>query len=102
MPVGEATEDCLCPLCLRERGGFAVRTVGRQRVEHIGDGEHPGADRDLLTGETIGVSAAVPVLVMGADDGRRGGEERDHLINNATASNPAAEAPRIGQAFTPR
>src|SRR5581483_3906830 len=42
----------------------AVRSVVRERVERVGDGEDPGAEGNRLGGQTVGIAAAVPVLVM--------------------------------------
>ena len=37
--------------------GVAVGAVVRDRVERVGDGEDPGAERDLLAAEAVGVAA---------------------------------------------
>jgi hypothetical protein len=62
---------------LREADRPAVWAVGRQRVERVGDREHARGERDLLAREAVGVAAAVPALVVVADDQRRLVEEVD-------------------------
>jgi hypothetical protein len=48
--------------------GGLVRTFVRERVEHIGNGDDPTADRDLLTAQPSRVAGAVPALMMGERD----------------------------------
>ena len=59
----------------RRRSASALRygTVGAHRVPGVAAGDHPGLERDLLAGEAVRVAAAVPALVMGADDRSRPG-----------------------------
>ena len=68
--------------------GGAVGAVVRDRVERVGDGEDPRAERDLL-GEPVGIAGAVPALVMGADDLNAGlvqeGDAADHLPRGVCA-----------------
>ncbi len=55
----------------------AVGAVGRHRVVGVAGEEDAGAERDRLAGEAVGVAAAVPALVGGADDRPDRGEELD-------------------------
>ena len=45
---------------------MAVGAVAGQRVEHIGDGEHPGRQGYLLTRESVRIASAIPALVVRA------------------------------------
>ena len=47
---------------------LAVGTVGAHRVPGVAAGDDPGLERDLFAGEAVRVAAAVPALVVGADD----------------------------------
>src|SRR5689334_5922552 len=51
---------------LVEGPGPAVGPVRRHRVERVGHRQDAGGERDLLTGEAVGVAAAVEALVMAA------------------------------------
>ena len=57
-------------LLLHHLAGFvrlecgAVHAVGRERVEHVGDGGDAAFDRDLVPGEAGGVAGAVDPLVV--------------------------------------
>ena len=58
--------------------GAPVRTIRRDRVERVGDGEDPGPERDLLADEPIGIAVAVPALVVRSHDvDAWAAEERD-------------------------
>ena len=45
-----------------------VRTIGGQRIEAVDNGKNSGAERNFGADETVGIAAAVPLLVMVADD----------------------------------
>ena len=47
----------------------AIGSVGRHRLEGVGDEDDPRLERDLGAGEPAGVTAAVPVLVVMEDPG---------------------------------
>src|SRR5439155_21514693 len=42
----------------------SIRTVARHRVERIGQGEDPRAERDVVAHQTGGIAAACPAFVM--------------------------------------
>ena len=67
----------------RQLARLAVRPVVRDRVERVRDGEDPRAERDLLADEPVRIAAAVPALVVRADDLDAGpvqeGDAADHL-----------------------
>ena len=46
------------------RHGLLVGTRGRHHLEGVGDGDDPGAERDLAVAQATGVPAAVPPLVV--------------------------------------
>ena len=50
------------------RQGRPVDAVAGHRVEGVGDGDDPTAQRDRAAGEAVGIAAAVPALVVVADD----------------------------------
>src|SRR5262249_3423330 len=52
----------------RPTHGPPVRPVARHRVEGVGDGEEPGAERDRVGAQAVRIAASVPALVMRADD----------------------------------
>ena len=58
--------DLLARLRPGRRG--AVRAVGGERVERVGDREHARGERDLLAAQPVGIAGAVPALVVVADD----------------------------------
>jgi hypothetical protein len=47
--------------------GRPVGTIRGERVPHIGDGDDPGGQRDLLPGQGVGIAAPVVALVVLAD-----------------------------------
>ena len=49
---------------LLDRERIAIDTVAGERVEHVGDRHDAPLDGDLLGGESTGVAAAIPALVM--------------------------------------
>jgi hypothetical protein len=49
--------------------GLSIGTGLDHRGESIGDCDNPGAQRNLLGRETVGIPVSVPPLVMAADDG---------------------------------
>ena len=50
------------------RQRLAVGAVGTHRVPGVAAGDDPRLERDLLAGEAVRVAAAVPALVVRADD----------------------------------
>ena len=70
-----AALDHLARRAIADRG--AVGAVAGERVERVGEREHAGRERDLLAGQAVRVAAAVPALVVVADQRPRGLEERD-------------------------
>ena len=49
---------------LFERQAFAIRAIGRQRVEEVGDTEHAAEQRDLFALQSFRIAFAVPALVV--------------------------------------
>ena len=68
-----------------ERQRLAVRAVGRHRVEGVAGGDDAGGDRDRLAGQAVGIAAAVPALVRGADDDADAGEQAADLLQHPLA-----------------
>ena len=62
----------------------AVRPIRCQRVVAVNHGENPRADRNVGTAQPVGVSAAVPALVMMSHDRNDGIRER-HLREDLRA-----------------
>ena len=50
--------------------GLTVRTVAREGIKYIGYLENPRHYRDVVAGQTVGITAAVPVLMVVPDDGQ--------------------------------
>lgn len=46
-----------------------VTSAGGERIEYVGETENPGRERDVLPEQSVGIPAAVPVLVMMAHHG---------------------------------
>src|SRR6266851_9779580 len=42
----------------------SVRSIARHRVERVGEGEDPGAERDPVADQPDGIAATVPAFVM--------------------------------------
>jgi hypothetical protein len=61
--------------------GAAIGAVRRHRVEGVGDGDDPRAERDRLPGQAAGIAVAVEPLVVVADHrgDRRVAEAADHV-----------------------
>src|SRR6185437_10720652 len=62
---------------------LAVRAVGGDGIECVGDGEDARAERNLLAAQSAGIPGAVPGFLMGVDDLRglaQEGDFADHLI----------------------
>ena len=49
--------------------GRSIWTGGHQRIEHVCDRDDPGAKRDLVPLETVGITTAINSLVMMPDSG---------------------------------
>src|SRR5205807_687039 len=65
------------------RSPRAVGAIARDRVVSIGDSDDPSQQWDGVAGESVGIPAAVEVLVMVPDDreqGRRRLERADDLF----------------------
>ena len=79
-----------------ERG--RVRARARHRVERVGDGDDPRAERDVRPGQRVGVARAVPALVAvahepgDARERRRGAD--DPLADDRVAADEGPLAPR--------
>src|SRR5476651_2258439 len=52
----------------RVRQAVSIRSRGGQRIINVGDAENPSGEGNLLAGETVGISVAVPPLVVVPDD----------------------------------
>jgi len=46
-----------------------VTSAGGERIKYVGEAENPGRERDIVPDQSIGIPAAVPVLVMMAHHG---------------------------------
>ncbi len=61
-----------------------VGPVARHRVERVGDREDPRADRNLVSLRAVGIAAAVPALVVAANDAQpvavEEGDTAEHLL----------------------
>src|SRR5205814_2559371 len=66
---------------VRDRAGRAVWALGGERVERVGDGEHPSGQGDRLAGEAVGIALPIPALVMGTDYVARRAQEL-HVAND--------------------
>src|SRR5215831_16488119 len=53
----------------------SVRSIGGERIVHVGDGYDARAQRNRVAGEPIGITATITTLVMVADDESAIGEE---------------------------
>ena len=69
---------------LAGRNRFAVRAFANHRMERVGDGDDTCLERDIFTGQTIGVTGAVPTFVVRSHDQRAPGQRRN-LIENPLA-----------------
>ncbi len=49
--------------------GASVGTVAGERIPGVGDGDNARAERDVFTGDAVGVAVAIPALVVIPDDG---------------------------------
>jgi hypothetical protein len=65
---------------LLQRPGWLVRALVRESVEHVGHGDDPSRERDLLASKPTGVASAVPALVVGERDALR---HTEHLATAA-------------------
>ncbi len=50
------------------RNRAPIRSIARHRIERVGDGEDPGAERNLSFRKAIRVTGAVPAFVVRTDD----------------------------------
>src|SRR5205809_161966 len=64
--------------------GGSVDARGQHRVERVGDVDDPGAERDVLAGQPVGVARTVPALVVVAD-GRHSVVQEAEPVDNARA-----------------
>src|SRR4029077_18641016 len=62
---GASLELCQRRLA-RERA--AVRAIGRHRAPGVARADDARDERDVLTGQPVGIAVSVPVLVTGPDD----------------------------------
>src|SRR6202165_5590765 len=53
----------------RVRHAVAIRPRGSKRVVHIRHAQDSGGERDLVPGQSVRITGAVPALVMIPDDG---------------------------------
>ena len=66
---------------LSQRQGGPILAVRGQRVQTIHGSENSRADRNLFSAESLGISRAIPALVVRADNRRHGIGKRDALQN---------------------
>src|SRR4051794_39655830 len=64
------------------RARLCVRALGDHRVIRVADRDDPRSERDVGAAQAIGVAAAVPALVAGADE----------LADRAQRRNPGEDA----------
>ena len=50
--------------CVLGRGSWAVRPLGGDRLERVGDEDDARLERDLVATEAVGVATSVDVLVV--------------------------------------
>ena len=103
-----AGSNCRPDCCSSSRPGggpahrAAVRPVAGHRVERVGDREDPRRGRDLAAAPPVRIAAAVPALVMRADDLEpRAAQERDAAQELLAEHGVRLHQPALGRGQRP-